>query len=185
MRHPSSDKETLQAWKAAAPHVAPRSCAAHAQAPPQLQGLLPWQARTPARHAAGRSRPAAAHPDPPHPGAAQVAAFLAGLHHSRKFRPSVVVCPATVLRQWLRELRCWYPPFRVAVLHDSQRAGHLPRPPRECAPPSPSAPHGLCLCTAYLALISHWSSCSACGKLRMTAHSRPRKLCEVFMPWRF
>ncbi|KAK9827355.1 hypothetical protein WJX81_000181 [Elliptochloris bilobata] len=61
----------------------------------------------------------------------QVAAFLAGLHHSRRFRPSIVVCPATVLRQWLRELRCWYPPFRVAVLHDSQRTGHLPRPSRE------------------------------------------------------
>ena len=65
---------------------------------------------------------------------AQVAAFLAGLHHSNKFRPSIVVCPATVLRQWLRELRCWYPPFRVAVLHDSQRTGHLPRPSRECDP---------------------------------------------------
>ena len=65
---------------------------------------------------------------------AQVAAFLAGLHHSNKFRPSIVVCPATVLRQWLRELRCWYPPIRVAVLHDSQRTGHLPRPSRECDP---------------------------------------------------
>lgn len=62
-----------------------------------------------------------------------MAAFLAGLHHSRRFRPSIVVCPATVLRQWLRELRCWYPPFRVVVLHESQRTGHLPRPPRECA----------------------------------------------------
>ena len=70
----------------------------------------------------------------PSPGA-QVAAFLAGLHHSRRFRPSIVVCPATVLRQWLRELRCWYPPFRVVVLHESQRTGHLPRPPRECALP--------------------------------------------------
>ncbi len=131
-----------------------------------------------------QSWPASEYLDPPHPGAAQVAAFLAGLHHSRKFRPSVVICPATVLRQWLRELRCWYPPFRVAVLHDSQRAGHLPRPPRECAPPSPSAPHGLYFCTAYIALISHWSSCSACGKLRMRAHSRLRKFREVFMPWR-
>ena len=37
----------------------------------------------------------------------QLAAFLAGLHHSGRFRPSLVVCPATVMRQWLRELRAW------------------------------------------------------------------------------
>ncbi|CAL5223760.1 g6324 [Coccomyxa viridis] len=61
----------------------------------------------------------------------QVAAFLAGLHHSGLFRPSIVVCPATVLRQWLRELRLWWPPFRVVVLHESQRAGLAPRPSRK------------------------------------------------------
>ena len=61
----------------------------------------------------------------------QVAAFLAGLHHSGKFKPSIIVCPATVLRQWLRELRLWYPPFRVVVLHESQRAGMMPRPSRK------------------------------------------------------
>lgn len=37
----------------------------------------------------------------------QVISFLAGLHHSGLFRPSLIVCPATVLRQWLRELRAW------------------------------------------------------------------------------
>ena len=61
---------------------------------------------------------------------AQVAAFLAGLHHSRKFAPSLIVCPATVMRQWLRELRLWYPPFRVVVLHESQRSGSAARPSR-------------------------------------------------------
>ena len=64
---------------------------------------------------------------------AQVAAFLAGLHHSGKFRPAIIVCPATVLRQWLRELRLWYPPFRVVVLHESQRSGAAQRPARRCA----------------------------------------------------
>jgi hypothetical protein len=53
----------------------------------------------------------------------QVIAFLAGLHHSGLFRPSLIVCPATVLRQWLRELRAWWPLFRVALLHDSARSG--------------------------------------------------------------
>jgi DNA excision repair protein ERCC-6 len=52
-----------------------------------------------------------------------VAAFLAGLHHSGLHRPALVVCPATVLRQWLRELRIWYPPFRVAILHESSGGG--------------------------------------------------------------
>lgn len=49
----------------------------------------------------------------------QVIAFLGGLHHSGLFRPTLIVCPATVLNQWLRELRTWYPPFRVAILHES------------------------------------------------------------------
>ncbi|PRW57121.1 CHROMATIN REMODELING 8 [Chlorella sorokiniana] len=53
----------------------------------------------------------------------QVISFLAGLHHSGLFRPSLIVCPATVLRQWLRELRAWWPLFRVALLHDSARSG--------------------------------------------------------------
>lgn len=59
----------------------------------------------------------------------QVAAFLAGLHHSRKFRPTLIVCPATVMRQWLRELRTWHPLFRVIVMHESSRAAHAARPP--------------------------------------------------------
>ena len=58
----------------------------------------------------------------------QLAVFLAGLHHSRMFKPSLIVCPATVLKQWLRELRVWYPHFRVAILHDSA-SGNLPSRP--------------------------------------------------------
>lgn len=54
----------------------------------------------------------------------QIIAFLAGLHHSGMFRPSLIICPATVLRQWLRELRTWYPPFRVAILHGSAHHGN-------------------------------------------------------------
>lgn len=53
----------------------------------------------------------------------QIIAFLAGLHHSGLFRPSLIICPATVLTQWLRELRTWYPPFRVSILHDSVAGG--------------------------------------------------------------
>ena len=68
----------------------------------------------------------------------QVAALLAALHASSNsssstyFTPSsptpllrgpvLVVCPATVMTQWLRELRCWAPALRVVLLHSSAAA---------------------------------------------------------------
>ncbi|TRY58587.1 hypothetical protein DNTS_015879 [Danionella cerebrum] len=33
--------------------------------------------------------------------------------------PTVIVCPATVMHQWVKEFHTWWPPFRVAVLHDT------------------------------------------------------------------
>lgn len=51
----------------------------------------------------------------------QVAAFLGGLVQSDLYAPSLVVCPATVLKHWLRELREWAPELRVVLLHDSVR----------------------------------------------------------------
>ncbi|KAL4867630.1 hypothetical protein BDV12DRAFT_198051 [Aspergillus spectabilis] len=50
----------------------------------------------------------------------QAIAFLAGLHYSKKLtRPVVVVCPATVMKQWVNEFHRWWPPFRVSILHTS------------------------------------------------------------------
>jgi DNA excision repair protein ERCC-6 len=52
----------------------------------------------------------------------QIIAFVAGLHHSRILgpdRPVLVVCPATVLKQWVKEFHRWWPPMRVAILHSS------------------------------------------------------------------
>lgn len=58
----------------------------------------------------------------------QVIAFLAGLHYSKfLFNPEIeegrgpvlVVCPATVMRQWVNEFHTWWPPMRVAILHSS------------------------------------------------------------------
>ena len=37
----------------------------------------------------------------------QVAAFLCALERSGLYQPTLVVCPATMLRQWRRELRAW------------------------------------------------------------------------------
>lgn len=31
----------------------------------------------------------------------------------------MIVCPATVLHQWVKEFHTWWPPFRVAVLHET------------------------------------------------------------------
>ncbi|CAM5155968.1 unnamed protein product [Natator depressus] len=60
----------------------------------------------------------------------QIIAFLAGLSYSKirtrgsnyRFKglgPTVIVCPATVMHQWVKEFHSWWPPFRVAVLHET------------------------------------------------------------------
>ena len=58
----------------------------------------------------------------------QIIAFLAGLQYSKLlFNPEIeqtrgpvlVVCPATVMRQWVNEFHTWWPPMRVAILHSS------------------------------------------------------------------
>ena len=48
----------------------------------------------------------------------QIIGFLAGLSHSRKLNgPVLIVCPATVMKQWVQECHEWWSPLRVAVLH--------------------------------------------------------------------
>ncbi|KAF9903171.1 hypothetical protein EC991_004117 [Linnemannia zychae] len=50
----------------------------------------------------------------------QIIAFIAGLHYSGKLdAPVVIVCPATLLKQWVKEFHRWWPPMRVAILHSS------------------------------------------------------------------
>ncbi|CAL9687933.1 unnamed protein product [Knipowitschia caucasica] len=60
----------------------------------------------------------------------QVICFLAGLSFSKlrtrgsNYRyaglgPTIIVCPATVMHQWVKEFHTWWPPFRVAVLHET------------------------------------------------------------------
>jgi DNA excision repair protein ERCC-6 len=58
----------------------------------------------------------------------QIIAFWGGLHYSNLlFNPEIeetngpilVVCPATVMRQWVNEFHTWWPPMRVAILHSS------------------------------------------------------------------
>ena len=33
--------------------------------------------------------------------------------------PVLIVCPVTVLHQWVQEFHIWWPDFRVAVLHET------------------------------------------------------------------
>ncbi|XP_063160686.1 DNA excision repair protein ERCC-6 [Candoia aspera] len=60
----------------------------------------------------------------------QIIVFLAGLSYSKirtrgtnyRFRglgPTVIVCPTTVMHQWVKEFHMWWPPFRVAILHET------------------------------------------------------------------
>ncbi|NWU97122.1 ERCC6 protein, partial [Upupa epops] len=67
----------------------------------------------------------------------QIIAFLAGLSYSKirtrgsNYRqvllcrlyqglgPTVIVCPTTVMHQWVKEFHTWWPPFRVAILHET------------------------------------------------------------------
>ncbi|XP_024016473.1 protein CHROMATIN REMODELING 8 isoform X3 [Eutrema salsugineum] len=49
----------------------------------------------------------------------QVLSFLGSLHFSKMYKPSIVICPVTLLRQWRREAQKWYPNFHVEILHDS------------------------------------------------------------------
>ena len=57
----------------------------------------------------------------------QIIAFLGGLHHSKLLNaPLLVVCPATVLRQWARECSVWWPRFLASGMHPSLGAAAAP-----------------------------------------------------------
>ncbi|KAM6266245.1 DNA excision repair protein ERCC-6 [Porphyrio hochstetteri] len=60
----------------------------------------------------------------------QIIAFLAGLSYSKitnhgsncryeGLGPTLIVCPTTVMHQWVKEFHTWWPPFRVAILHET------------------------------------------------------------------
>ncbi|KAJ5681716.1 DNA repair protein rhp26 [Penicillium maclennaniae] len=50
----------------------------------------------------------------------QAISYLASLHHSNLYdKPSIIVCPATLMVQWVNEFHRWWPAFRVSILHTS------------------------------------------------------------------
>jgi len=49
----------------------------------------------------------------------QIVTYFAGLHFSGLFKPSVIVCPATVMKQWQEEFNTWWPELRICIMHTS------------------------------------------------------------------
>lgn len=58
----------------------------------------------------------------------QVIAFLSGVYYSklknkhlsyRGLGPSLIICPTTLMHQWVKEFHQWLPPVRIAILHAS------------------------------------------------------------------
>jgi len=50
----------------------------------------------------------------------QAITFLGGLRYSGlNAAPSLIVCPATLLRQWRREFHRWWPPACIGILHSA------------------------------------------------------------------
>lgn len=56
----------------------------------------------------------------------QIISFLSGLYYSKlknkysRFRglgSSLIICPTTLMHQWVKEFHLWLPPLRVAILH--------------------------------------------------------------------
>ncbi|XP_031434408.1 DNA excision repair protein ERCC-6 [Clupea harengus] len=85
----------------------------------------------------------------------EIIGFLAALSYSKirtrgsnyKYAglgPTVIVCPATVMHQWVKEFHTWWPPFRVAVLHDTGSFTNK----KEKLIPDIAASHGV-LITSY------------------------------------
>lgn len=61
----------------------------------------------------------------------QIAAMLCSLSHSHQLHgPVLLVCPVTVLRQWVAELHRWTPRTRVVVLHQLSTTAASPLSPK-------------------------------------------------------
>lgn len=47
----------------------------------------------------------------------EICAFLRGMYHSKLLKPSIIVCPGTVMTQWVKELHEWCPHLRICLFH--------------------------------------------------------------------
>ena len=56
---------------------------------------------------------------------AQSVALITALLVSERLSNCLVIVPTTLLRQWIRELRSWFAPLRVVLLHPTGRMGSI------------------------------------------------------------
>ncbi|GAM27604.1 hypothetical protein SAMD00019534_107800 [Acytostelium subglobosum LB1] len=50
----------------------------------------------------------------------QIISFLASLHYSKMLGgPALIIAPATLLSNWVKEIHTWWPPFRAILYHSS------------------------------------------------------------------
>ena len=87
----------------------------------------------------------------------QIIAFLASMSFSqrkvsggRRFGPVLIVCPTTVMHQWVKEFHKWWPLFRVVVLHES--GSH--RGSRSSLVRSIATANGILVCS-YSGVVAH------------------------------
>ncbi|XP_014291598.1 DNA excision repair protein ERCC-6 [Halyomorpha halys] len=94
----------------------------------------------------------------------QMIAFLAALDRSeltdrytryKGLGPTLIVCPTTVMHQWVREFHKWYPPLRVAILHESGTYGGKDR--KKLINSVHCDPWGVII-TSYSGLVQHQDS---------------------------
>lgn len=64
--------------------------------------------------------------------------------------PTLIICPTTLLHQWVSEFHTWWPPFRIAVLHDS--GSHIGT--KEALVRNVHKDHGV-IVTSYNAVVRH------------------------------
>ncbi|KJE97993.1 Ercc6 protein [Capsaspora owczarzaki ATCC 30864] len=53
------------------------------------------------------------------PGARRRAQVARSSRQVQPLRAALIICPATLMQQWVQEIHRWWPPFRVAILHES------------------------------------------------------------------
>jgi DNA excision repair protein ERCC-6 len=50
----------------------------------------------------------------------QAISLISSLHYSKKLtKPVIIICPATLMKQWVDEFHTWWPGLRVTILHSS------------------------------------------------------------------
>lgn len=93
----------------------------------------------------------------------QIAAMLSALSHSHQLRgPVLLVCPVTVIRQWVAELHRWSPRTRVVVLHQLSTTTSTPPSPLAIVEAIRGQPNTVLL-TSYAAMRRHCEVLQSAG----------------------